>query len=107
MSGRSRGRPGTRNLPKLGGMFKDETWPDRAACKKQGHVMFAPFAERPAARAEREAAAKALCDACPVFEQCAAFIEAHPPAGGWWANRSFEPAEGRKQYKHRKAVPSP
>lgn len=58
-------------------------WRDFAACQGQGTLFFAKKAERPEARARREAKAKKLCDACPVIEQCRASGRTNREYGYW------------------------
>ena len=51
----------------------DEEWRDQANCKGDTRLFFPPKAERPQARARREAKAQRLCDSCPVGEPCREF----------------------------------
>ncbi len=66
-----------------------EEWRDHANCKGQLRLFFAPKAERPEARARREAKAKRLCDACAVFAECRHFARQHREYG-YWAGESEE-----------------
>jgi WhiB family redox-sensing transcriptional regulator len=58
-------------------------WREFAACKGQVTLFFAKKAERPEARARREAKARRLCDSCPVFEQCRSWAREHREYGYW------------------------
>jgi WhiB family transcriptional regulator, redox-sensing transcriptional regulator len=60
-----------------------EEWMDRAACRDRGALFFPPLAERPQARARREAKARAICAACPVELPCRMFARKHREYGFW------------------------
>ncbi len=64
-------------------------WREFAVCKGQLKLFFAPKAERPQARARREAKAKRLCDVCPVQPQCRQFARENREYG-YWAGESEE-----------------
>ncbi|MFK7918076.1 MAG: WhiB family transcriptional regulator [Ilumatobacter sp.] len=64
-------------------------WRDDAACKGNTILFFAKKAERPQARARREAKAQSLCDACPVAEPCRDFARSNHEYG-FWAGESEE-----------------
>lgn len=64
-------------------------WRDDAACKTATRLFFPPKAERPQARARREAKAQRLCDACPVLEPCRDFARSNREYG-FWAGESEE-----------------
>mgnify|MGYP001814132679 CR=1 FL=1 len=64
-------------------------WRDRASCKGDTRLFFPPKAERPQARARREAKAQRLCDTCPVAEPCRAFARENREYG-FWAGESEE-----------------
>jgi WhiB family redox-sensing transcriptional regulator len=64
-------------------------WMDDARCKGNTPLFFPPRAERPQARARREARARKLCLQCAVFEQCRDFARAHHEYG-FWAGESEE-----------------
>ncbi len=66
-----------------------EDWRDHANCKGQLHLFFAKKAERPQARARREAKANALCQECPVMEPCREFARDNREYG-FWAGESEE-----------------
>jgi WhiB family redox-sensing transcriptional regulator len=61
----------------------DQSWMERAACKGQTQLFFPPHAERPQARARREAKARALCLACPVQVQCLWYARLNREYGFW------------------------
>ncbi|MFM8993789.1 MAG: WhiB family transcriptional regulator, partial [Actinomycetota bacterium] len=52
-------------------------------CKGKTHLFFAPKAERPQARARREAKARSLCNACVVQETCKEFARVNHEYGLW------------------------
>ena len=65
------------------------TWRDLANCKGRTRLFFAPKAERPQARARREAKADKLCAECPVAGPCRDFARDHHEYG-FWAGESEE-----------------
>lgn len=57
---------------------------DGACMGMDSAVFFSPDAERGAAKALREAGAKAVCATCPVIEQCREHaLNAREPYGVW------------------------
>jgi WhiB family transcriptional regulator, redox-sensing transcriptional regulator len=64
-------------------------WRDDAICKGKTHLFFPPNAERPQARARREAVAKRLCDSCPVAYECRHHARTNHEYG-YWAGESEE-----------------
>ncbi len=58
-------------------------WTQFANCKGKTYLFFAPKAERPQARARREAKAKSLCDSCMVQEECREFARNNREYGYW------------------------
>jgi WhiB family redox-sensing transcriptional regulator len=62
---------------------------EQAACKGHTNLFFPPKAERPQARARREARARRLCMACPVLDTCRSFAREHHEYG-FWAGESEE-----------------
>lgn len=64
-------------------------WQDFAVCKGRTALFFPPKAERPQARARREAKALRLCSVCPVLEQCRTFARSNREYG-YWAGESEE-----------------
>lgn len=67
----------------------DTPWQDYAACKGRTRLFFPPKAERPQARARREAKAQKLCDACPVQAPCRDYARNNREYG-FWAGESEE-----------------
>ncbi len=66
-----------------------DDWRAHANCSGQLHLFFAKKAERPQARARREAKADALCQECPVIEPCREFARQNREYG-FWAGESEE-----------------
>jgi WhiB family redox-sensing transcriptional regulator len=64
-------------------------WREFAVCKGRTKLFFAPRAERPQARARREAQADRLCSACTVRVPCQRFARANHEYG-FWAGESEE-----------------
>ena len=60
-----------------------EAWRAEAACKGRTRLFFAPKAERPQARARREAKANKLCESCPVRTTCQTFARSNHEYGFW------------------------
>lgn len=58
-------------------------WRDHAVCKGRLELFFAKKAERPQARARREARARRLCTICPVQRQCRDFARENREYGYW------------------------
>lgn len=67
----------------------DPEWRDRANCKGSTTLFFAKKAERPQARARREAKAQRLCEGCNVQAECREFARDHREYG-FWAGESEE-----------------
>ena len=68
---------------------RGDDWRDFGVCKGQMTLFFAKKAERPQARARREAKAAKLCASCPVQRQCLAFARENREYG-FWAGESEE-----------------
>lgn len=64
-------------------------WREQAACKGQTNLFFPRRAERPEARARREARASALCAKCPVAEPCREHAR-NQHEYGYWGGESEE-----------------
>jgi WhiB family redox-sensing transcriptional regulator len=58
-------------------------WRDQAMCAGRTRLFFAPKAERPQARARREAKAFTLCSSCPVADVCRDFARTNREYGYW------------------------
>ncbi|HEU5150621.1 MAG TPA: WhiB family transcriptional regulator [Iamia sp.] len=58
-------------------------WIDGAACRGRLELFYAPHAERPPARARREAEGRRVCAACPVREPCLRHARSHGEMGLW------------------------
>jgi WhiB family redox-sensing transcriptional regulator len=58
-------------------------WTERAVCRGKTALFFPPPAERPQARARREAQARRLCDSCPVQRICRDTARARHEYGFW------------------------
>lgn len=70
--------------------YDDDTqWQVYAACKGRTRLFFPPKAERPQARARREAKAQKLCDSCPVQAPCREHARNNHEYG-FWAGESEE-----------------
>jgi WhiB family redox-sensing transcriptional regulator len=67
----------------------DGEWMDAAGCKGHTNLFFPPRAERPQARARREAKARRLCMSCPVLDTCREYAREHHEYG-FWAGESEE-----------------
>jgi WhiB family redox-sensing transcriptional regulator len=67
----------------------NDQWRDDAACTGNTRLFFPPKAERPQARARREAKAARLCGSCPVSTPCREFARDHREYG-FWAGESEE-----------------
>ena len=67
----------------------DTPWQESASCKGRTGLFFPPKAERPQARARREAKADKLCASCPVQEPCRFHARSNHEYG-YWAGESEE-----------------
>lgn len=67
-------------------------WVSKATCRGSTHLFFAPNRERPGRRARREAAARALCTACPVLLPCREWARANREYGFWGGESEDERA---------------
>ena len=63
--------------------YQGEHWADHAVCKGRTPLFFAPRAERPQARARREAQARLLCQTCPVQVECLQAARGNHEYGFW------------------------
>ncbi len=72
------------------GPIGDIDWTQFANCKGKTHLFFAPKAERPQARARREAKARSLCEACIVKQTCREFARVNREYGLWGAESEEE-----------------
>ena len=69
-------------------------WQLHGACRgEDASVFFHPEGERGQARVRREAAAKAICAACPVIAECAAHALAVREPYGVWGGLSEDDRE--------------
>jgi len=66
-----------------------EAWREFANCSGRTPLFFPPKAERPQARARREAKADRLCEQCPVRMPCQQFARENHEYG-FWAGESEE-----------------
>jgi WhiB family transcriptional regulator, redox-sensing transcriptional regulator len=58
-------------------------WRELAACKGRVELFFGPKAERPQARARREANARRICVDCPVIADCREWARENHEFGFW------------------------
>lgn len=60
-------------------------WQFEGLCRRESpDVFFHPDGERGPSRRDRDRAAKALCQACPVLQSCREHaLQAHEPYGVW------------------------
>lgn len=65
-------------------------WMQDAECKGYASLFFAPLAERPQARARREAKARKLCARCPIRLRCRDYARDHREFGYWGAENEEE-----------------
>jgi WhiB family redox-sensing transcriptional regulator len=89
-------------------------WVDKCACRGKSDLFFAPFAERPEARVRREAAARIVCEACPVLMSCRAHARENRELGFWGGESEAEragagyapttPIIGRRQVAEQRAA---
>lgn len=75
---------------RISGPIGDIDWTQFASCKGKTHLFFAPKAERPQARARREAKARSLCNVCIVRDTCRDFARVNHEYGLWGAESEEE-----------------
>ena len=95
------------NLKRLPGPNADLwDWQLEAACRGlDSEVLFHPDRERGDAREMRDAAAKAICGACPVATQCLEHaLAVREPYGVWGGLTEDERAELLADRRRRQAV---
>lgn len=59
------------------------SWMSEAICSGNTRLFFPPLAERPQARARREAKARRICESCPVLEDCRWYARLNREYGYW------------------------
>ncbi len=93
----------TRRLP---GPTSDQwDWQLQASCRgMDSATFFHPEGERGAARADREAKAKAVCERCPVVEQCRRHALAVQEPYGIWGGLSESERDVLLRPNHRRLV---
>lgn len=67
-------------------------WMPDGSCRGQSELFFAPFAERPEARACREAKARAICTNCVVADPCRGYARENRELGFWGGESEAERA---------------
>ncbi|HSP03563.1 MAG TPA: WhiB family transcriptional regulator [Acidimicrobiales bacterium] len=72
------------------GSWAGQDWMAKAACAGKTRLFFAPLAERPQARARREAKAAELCRACPSRTACRDFARERREFGYWGGENEEE-----------------
>lgn len=72
------------------GNWAGQNWMENAECKGRTHLFFPPLAERPQARARREAKAKELCKVCVSRNQCREYARNHREFGFWGGENEEE-----------------
>ncbi len=95
------------NLKRLPGPNADLwDWQLEAACRGlDSDVFFHPDRERGEAREQREAAAKAICSACPVRRECLEHaLDVREPYGVWGGLAEHERAGLLAGRRHPQAV---
>ena len=80
----------------------DESWREHAACIGQTAVFFPPD-DRAAALKWDPRPAQAICDACPSFDACRAWVRANPQRHGVWAGMSPAQRENDRRWLRRLA----
>ena len=71
------------------GSSRTGEWTDDAACRGRTNLFFGIAGERPERRARREAAARKVCDSCPVRVPCRLVARANRE-NGFWGGESEE-----------------
>ena len=79
----------TRLLPR----WAQQDWMTQGSCQGRTEYFFAPHAERPQARARREAQARLICEGCPSLEECRSYARKHREYGFWGGESEEERAQ--------------
>jgi WhiB family redox-sensing transcriptional regulator len=79
----------------LGALLDRPSWMALGACRGAG-VEFVPPPPRPGRTSAAEEAALAVCQRCPVIEECLAFALEHGEAGVWGGTTEAERREMRR-----------
>lgn len=64
-------------------LWEDQSWAKGAECRGLSSIFFAPPAERPQAREQREEAARGVCKQCLVLAECRDFARKNREYGFW------------------------
>lgn len=67
-------------------------WIQQANCKGLTSIFFGHPSERPQAAMRREARAKLICEACPVFNQCRDYARTNREYGYWAGENEYDRA---------------
>jgi hypothetical protein len=67
-------------------------WIEQGACKGLTNIFFAPLSERPQATERREARARAICNRCPVFNECRDYARNNGEYGFWAGENEYDRA---------------
>ena len=70
-------------IPEIEASAPGDEWREHAACRGRLELFFGKVAERPQARARREAKANRLCDVCVVRRPCRQFARENREYGFW------------------------
>lgn len=76
-------------------------WRDEAACRDRAGLFFGPEGEWPDDQAAREAAARAVCEGCPVRAACLGFALETSQVHGIWGGMT---EQDRRRVKRRRAA---
>lgn len=72
------------------GNWAGQDWMAKASCVGKTHLFFPPLAERPQARARREAKAAELCKVCASRTQCRDYARDQREFGFWGGENEEE-----------------
>jgi WhiB family transcriptional regulator, redox-sensing transcriptional regulator len=79
-------------------------WQDEAACRGREVVLFfGPDGERQPEREIRERKAKALCDSCPVRNDCLSYAVSRPEKYGTWGGLNEDERSSERRRRMRRA----
>ncbi|MFN0090858.1 MAG: WhiB family transcriptional regulator [Acidimicrobiales bacterium] len=72
--------------------WTQQGWMAHAACQGKTELFFPPNAERPQARARREAKARVICTQCAVQAECRSYARLNREYGYWGGESEEERA---------------
>ena len=77
----------------LADLIRKPAWMSDAACRGESPALFFP------GRGVNDASAQALCNSCPVRDQCLAYALADPELVGFWGGTSTKERQAMRKVR--------